>query len=453
MRSTNKTLNRRQFFRTTAGLLAAPAIIPATALGRDGNAPNNRIQVGVIGLGARGFNLLGSFLAERDAVVVAVCDVDKLHYRDNRWGEGTAYGRKGAAERVRDFYTRREDPGAAAALDVYSDYRELCRRDDIDAVVIATPDHWHALCTLEALKHGKDIYCEKPVTHFFREGQAVYREVAKQQAVFQAGSQQRSDGRFQRVVELAMNGLLGKIQRIEVGLNEGYAKPMGDPTVTDPPGHLDYDFWCGPAPVLPYMRARHHRWWRGHRAYGGGVLMDWIGHHNDIAHWALGLDHSGPVKVEAAEWTFPETEVYNTPQDYTIRCEYEAGISSTISSRNRGGVKLIGEDGWVYARRGALEASEETWTQRSFNPGPKKACDSSHHVRNFLECIRTRKPCVAPAETAHRSITPGHLGYVSNSLGRPIAWDPAAEKPVDDPEAEQLLNAVDYRAPWAFGAA
>jgi hypothetical protein len=178
--------------------------------------------------------------------------------------------------------------------------------------------------------------------------------------------------------------------------------------------------------------------------------MDWIGHHNDIAHWALDVDASGPSRVEAAGWTFPETTVYNTPQDYEIRCEYPGGIISSISTANRGGTKWTGEDGWIFVTRGRLEASDKRWTDLNFDPGPIRVYDSPEHMRNFLDCVKSREACVAPAETAHRSITPGHLGYVSNALGRPLRWDPATEQIQNDPEADALLREFPYRQPWSL---
>jgi predicted dehydrogenase len=410
-------------------------------------APSERITVGLVGLGSRGFNLLDALLARPDVQVLAICDVDSLHYRDRPWGRGTAFGREPAKQKIE------KHDRSAAGLFVTMDYREVCSRKDIDAVVIATPDHWHALWTLEALRNAKDVYCEKPVTHNFHEGQAVCREMAKQKAVFQTGSQQRSDALFRRAVELVRNGVLGKIQAIEVGLPPGYDRPQGDSTITDPPEHLDYDLWCGPSEKLPYMRARHHRWWRGHRAYGGGVLMDWIGHHNDIAHWALDLDTSGPSKVEAVNWTFPEGEVYNTPHHYEIRCDYAGGIRSSISSRHALGTKFLGENGWVFVTRGALKASDPRWVQSDFQPGEKQVDLYDDHMQNFLECVKTRKPCIAPAESGHRSITPGHLGYVSQALGRALNWDPEQELVIDDDEANRLLAQHGYRKPWNLAEA
>lgn len=431
-------LTRRKFLAAGAVAAAAPTILSSSAKA----APSERITVGVVGLGSRGFNLLDDLLGSSDAQIVAVCDVDTMHYRDQPWGKGRKFGLKAGQEYIN------QKSGSKTGVSTTRDFRDICNRDDIDAVVVATPDHWHALCTLEALRGGKDVYCEKPVTHTFHEGQIVYREVAKQEAIFQTGSQQRSDWRFRRAVELVRNGHLGKILSIEVGLPPGYDNPQGDPTVAKPPEHLDYDFWCGPSPMLPYMRARHHRWWRGHRAYGGGVLMDWIGHHNDIAHWALDLDQSGPVKVAAVGWTFPDTDVYNTPHQYEIECEYEGGAKSSISSRNRLGLRLVGDKGWVFATRGRIEASQPTWIEAKFDPGSKKVYASENHMHNFLSSVRTRRPCICPAETGHRSITPGHLAYVSQALGRALKWDAKTETVINDQAANELLQQHHYRQPW-----
>lgn len=438
--------------RTWLGVLAAPLIVPDTAFGAGNRkSPNERINVGVVGAGSRGFNLIDEFLKQADAQIVSVCDVDSSHHRDRSWGQGPSYGREPARKRIEKHYSSAKSGVSIGGVSVTDDFRAISQRDDIDAVVVATPDHWHALCTLEALRNGKDVYCEKPVTHTFHEGQLVYREVAKQKAVFQVGSQQRSSEEFRRAVQLVRSGILGKVQRIEVGLPPGYDKPQGDTKVLTPPEHLDYDRWCGPAPKLPYMRARHHRWWRGHRAYGGGVLMDWIGHHNDIAHWAIGADNSGPTKVEAVGWTFPDTDVYDTPHQYEIRCEYEGGIQTSISSRTLLGTKFIGEDGWIHVTRGRLTVSDKRWTEKGFSTDVAGIYHSENHAHNFLDCVKSRKPCIAPAETGHRSITPGHLGYVSNSLGRPLTWDSNTETVVGDEEANQLLQTHHYRKPWQAG--
>jgi len=179
------------------------------------------------------------------------------------------------------------------------------------------------------------------------------------------------------------------------------------------------------------------------------VLMDWIGHHNDIAHWAMDLDRSGPTEIEAVNWKMASTEVYDTPYQYEIRCRYDNGVRSTISSQYPNGVRFSGDAGWVFVTRGKIEASNPAWTKQDFNPGAETVYRSDDHVRNFLDCIRSRQACIAPAETAHRSITPGHVGYVSHQLGRPLKWDPETETVVDDAEANRVLQQHHYRPPFS----
>ena len=436
--------NRRQFLKTGAVVaLGAPTIIPSTAFGQAGRpAPSNRITVGLIGCGARGVGVMKSFLNESSVQVVAVCDPYKLHYRGRK--QGRALGWKPTAEAVGKRY-------GTKPCDAYSDYRQLCARKDIDAVIVATPDHWHAVQALEALRNVKDVYCEKPVTHFFAEGQALYREVSKRRAIFQTGSQQRSAGVFHRAVELVHNGLIGKVKEIQVGLPKGPTELRGIAIEEDRSSREDYQFWTGPAPMLPYVNARHHQMWRVHLAYGGGQLMDWIGHHNDIAHWALGEDQGGPTRVEAKNFSWSPVSVYKAPVTYEVHCEYAGGIRSSIGTHNTMGARFIGEDGWVYVNRGKLDASNLDWLKSGFVPGKFKAYKSTNHVRNFLDCVVSRKPAICPAETAHRSITPGHLGYVSEALGRALNWNPKTEQFIGDQEANALLNKMYHRKPWTLG--
>ncbi len=443
------SLSRRTLLKLAA-VQAVPWIVPASAIGRGRTAPSERLQIGVVGLSTRGVAVLTDFLKHDDVQVVAVCDVQEVHHRELAVGKGPAFGRGPVRKLVETHYAAATRQGQFTGCAALGDYRELCARPDLDAIIVATPDHWHATITLTALRHGKDVYCEKPITHDFAEGQAVYREVARRRAILQVGSQQRSEANFRRAVEIVRNGHLGAIQRVEVGLPPGYTQPQGDPTPKPPPAGLDYDFWCGPAPQMPYLVARHHRWWRGHRAYGGGVLMDFIGHHNDIAHWGLDVDRSGPSRVEAVNWVYPQTDVYDTPAAYDIICDYAGGIRSTISSRLPLGTKWIGEQGWIWVNRGKSEASEPRWLDPAWDCGPWKAYASDDHTRNFLDGVRHRRECVAPAETGHRSITPGHLAYVSQALQRPLRWDPVNETVIGDAEAQQRLRAVQHRAPWAI---
>lgn len=432
-------MKRRQFMKLAAGAIAAPTIIPSSALGQGRTiSPGARITVGVIGVGSQGTGVMNGFMRRDATQIVAVCDATKAHSGQ----------RKAAIEK---YYAEKKDSGVYKGCDTYTDFRELCARRDIDAVIVATPDHWHALATLEALRNGKDVYCEKPVTHLFAEGVAVYREVAKRKAIFQTGSQQRSDRNFRMAVEAVQNGLLGKIQHVEVGLPTGNKTEKEGRIGLPIPADLDYDLWCGPSRYLPFHPDRLHWNWRWCLDYGGGQLMDWIGHHNDIAHWGLGMDKSGPIKVEAVGFSYPEKGMWDNPINYEVKCEFEGGITSSISNKNRMGTKWIGANGWIFVDRGKIEASNEEWIDPSFNRGPIKAYVSGDHHMNFIEGVRTRKECIAPAETAHRSVTPGHLGYVSAALGRALKWDPKNEQVVDDPTADKLLRAVNYRGEWKLG--
>jgi len=201
--------------------------------------------------------------------------------------------------------------------------------------------------------------------------------------------------------------------------------------------------------MLDYMRARHHRLWRGHSAYGGGNIMDFIGHHNDIAHWALGFDAAGPLSVETTRWELPETKVYDMPVHYEIRCEYPGDIDWIISSAADGGVTFTGTEGWVHVNRGSMQASNSAWRTRAYDRGPALR-RSDNHVRDFIDGVKTRRACIAPAATGHRSVTPGHLAFVSQALGRKLKWDSKAERVLDDAQADRLLKANAHRAPWVL---
>ena len=431
-------MKRRQFLKRSAAF-TVPLIVPASVLGKDGaTAPSERIGVGLIGCGGQGNGVFNGMLGIKEVQGIAVCDPD---------GERM----EKAKGKVEQRYAKLKESGEYKGCGTHTDFRELCARDDIDAVVVGTPDHWHALTSLEALKAGKDVYCEKPVTHLFGEGQALYKEVAKRKAIFQTGSQQRSDTRFRIAAEIVQNGLIGKIKHVEVGLPKGKGTNEEGKVAQEIPEHLDYDLWCGPSRLLPYNKGRLHWNWRWCLDYGGGQLMDWIGHHNDIAHWGLGLDKSGPTQVEARGFSYHGKGMYDQPIDYEVFCTYADGYTSSISNKNRMGAKWIGEDGWVYVTRGKIEASNKEWIRESFDRGPVKAYKSRDHRRNFIEGVQTRKECICPAETAHRSITPGHLGYVSDALKRPLKWDPVKEVVVGDAEADKLLKAVDFRGDWKLG--
>jgi predicted dehydrogenase len=410
-----------------AGAAAAPFVVPSHVLGLGGNvAPSDKIVMGLIGCGGMGNHNLDAFRRRQDVQFVALCDVDKGHLEET-------------AKKVPDVKQLR-------------DFRELIGIKDINAIVVATPDHWHALCAIAAIRAGKDVYGEKPFTHTFAEGQALVATVREKSAIYQVGSQQRSEWNFRRAVELVTNGLIGKVKEVQVGLPTGHKKAEGDTKVQDPPAELDYDFWCGPSEKLPYVKDRVHWHWRWHLSYGGGQLMDWIGHHNDICHWGLGRDLSGPVEVQAKGFQYPEDRtVWNSAWNYEVACKFDDGVTTSISNKNPMGAKWIGESGWVFVDRGKLDASTPEWTKREFDPGPKKAYVSDDHRANFIDGVKTRKLCICHAEVGHRSITPGHLGLLSESLGgKLIRWDPKMETIVGDADADKKLKSVSFRKPWAL---
>jgi predicted dehydrogenase len=377
-----------------------------------------------------------SFLAEPDAHVVAVCDVDAKNLQKAKDLVDQDYGNEDCA--------------------AYVDFRDLVARDDIDVIMLATPDHWHAVIAIAAAKTGKDIYGEKPISHSLLEGRAMCDGIERYGRVWQTGSWQRSRSNFRFACELVLNGRIGKIRHIEVGLPSGFSEG-GDEgqTVTKPPKSLDYDFWLGPAPYVDYIPARVHWNWRWNLEYGGGQLLDWVGHHVDIAHWGTGMDRTGPVEIDGVG-EFPETGLYNAARTYRVNTKYANGITMVIAGGDDDipmGTKWIGDDGWVWVSRSGIDAHPKSLLREVFS------ADEVHllrmvtpkgregHVRNFLDCVKTRATPLAPSEVAHRSATPGHLGQISMILGRKLRFNPDTEEIIGDPTATRMLgNAM--RSPW-----
>jgi len=435
-----KRISRRQFITGTAGAalgaISFPYIVDSSALGQAGSqrriAPSERITMGCIGVGWQGKGNLNSFLAEKDCQVIAICDIDKNHLQS-------------AVNRVNEHYKNRD----CAA---YHDFRELLSRDDIDAVTLSLPDHWHAIPAIEAARAGKDIYGEKPLSHTFNEGRAICDAVKRYGRVWQIGSWQRSQSQFRFACELVLNGRIGKVHTVEVGLYPGHADYSGtgrQKEICSPPKELDYDFWLGPAPYEPYCPARVHKNWRWHLDYGGGQLMDWIGHHLDIAHWGLGFDYTGPYEIEG-QGKYQKDVLWNSPTKYRLTAKYHKGITITIAGGYtdiRGGTKWIGEDGWVRVDRGRIDAHPRELLAEKFGPNEIHLFHSPGHQRNFLDCIKSRGTTLAPCEVAHRSVTPGHLGQIAMLLGRKIRFNPDTEEIIDDPTATRLLG-KSMRSPW-----
>lgn len=431
------SLNRRHFLKVAGAALVLPVILPGCATGPQRRPrASNRITLGVVGWGMMGPGNTKSFLAESDCQVVAACDLDQNHLQS-------------AVDTINGHYQNKD-------CKAYHDYRELLAREDIDAVMLAVPDHWHGILATEAARQKKDIYGEKPLARTIAEQQAIVKAVQKNGVIWQTGSWQRSQAQFRKAAEIVRSGLIGKVTRVEVGLPAGHHDFAGTAkfmTPTAPPPELDFETWIGPSKMEPYIKGRVHMNWRWNYNTGGGQLLDWIGHHCDIAHWGMDCDRSGPFEVEG-HGDFPPAEaVWNTATQYRIEAKYPGDISMTIAGGHKdikGGTKWIGTDGWVWVDRGGFDASNPEWKKSKSLPDELrkvKLYESKGHHRNFLDCVKSRQPTITPVETAHHSAIPGHLGLIAMLTGRKIKWDVKHEKILNDRGASELLTRP-YRAPW-----
>ncbi len=444
---------RRSFLKKSS-LLAFPMIIPASARGANGTvAPSNRITLASIGVGWQGSGNTGNFLNMPDVQVVAACDLDKRHLEQ-------------AVNSINQKNGTSDCKG-------YKDFRELLARKDIDAVMVATPDHWHALVEIEAAKMGKDIFGEKPLARTIREQQAIVNAVQKSKRIWQTGSWQRSNDNFRIGAEIVRNGLIGKLTEVQVGLPAGHADFAGTQSknqVTPPPPELDWEMWIGPSKMEDYIEGRVHKNWRWNYNTGGGQLLDWIGHHCDIAHWGMDCDQAGgPVEIEGKGEFPPKDAMWNTATKYRAEATYHNGVKMTIAGGHgdiRGGTRWIGDKGWVQVDRGSFDCSNADLKRVIQERQDGKVVDKvihkelpdelrkiqlqkspTGHFGNFIECVKSRKPTLTPVETAHRSAIPGHLALISMLVGRKIKWDPSKEEIVGDDEAAKLLGR-EYRGPW-----
>jgi predicted dehydrogenase len=407
------SLGRRDFLKkaagATVGVMGFPYIVASSALGNADNVPpSERITMGCIGVGWQGGSNMNSFLREKDCQIIAICDVDKNHLQ--------------------------------------------VARGDIDSVSLGLPDHWHAVPAIEAAKSGKDIFGEKPLSHDLRQGRAMCDAVKRYSRIWQTGSWQRSQSNFRFACELVRNGRIGKVHTVEVGLPSGHSdfgKTKGQEGICPPPLDLDYNFWLGPAQYGPYCPARVHKNWRWVLDHGGGQLMDWVGHHVDIAHWGMGMDYGGPYEIEGSG-EYPEEGLWNSPTRYRLTAKYPNEITMIIAGGHRdirGGTKWIGEDGWVWVNRGNIDAQNKKLLEEKLGPDEIHLFRSPGHWRNFLDCVKSRKTTLTPCEVAHRSATPGHLGQIAMLLGRKIRFNPQTEEILDDQTATSLLG-KSMRSPW-----
>jgi predicted dehydrogenase len=448
---------RRDFIQSTAaavgaGLAGFPQIIPSSALGDDGKvAPSNRITLGVIGTGNQGTNDMRAFLADERVQVVAVSDVNR---EGPGYWDGSVRGRDPAQKTVEEHYARDKASGRFKGCDGYEDFRELLARKDIDAVEIATPDHWHGAMAILAAKAGKDIYCQKPLALTIVEGRAMCDAVKRYQRVLQTGSQQRSDTKFRHACELVRNGRIGKLHTVRCGLPGGwsdYGKSADRKKAEPVPAGFNYDLWLGPAPEAPYAPARCHVNFRWIFDYSGGQVTDWGGHHPDIAQWGMGTELTGPVAIKNARGVFPKDELWNTATEFYFECHYANGVTMVISNKNKMGVRFEGTEGWVWVTRGAIEAEPESLLGEQFGPNETRLFSSNNHFRNFIDCVQSRQEPIAPCEQAHRSISLCHLGNIAMLLGRDLKWNPDQEQILGDASAQWMLNRP-MRAPWRLEA-
>jgi predicted dehydrogenase len=437
-------LSRRQFLHSAA-VLAAGAGLPAWFLEESQShaataapqAANDKPNIGWIGCGGRGNGIIRQ--ARRFGTVVALCDADA-----------------GRLERAAAQFS-----GAKT----YRDFRQVIERNDIDVIVNATPDHWHTLINVAALKAGKDVYSEKPLTLTIDEGRRLVAVEKKTKRILQTGSQQRSDARFRLACELVRNGRLGKLEHVLTALPGG---PRRGPFSTAPvPPELDWDYWLGPTPKVEYVPERCHGSFRYWLEYSGGTMTDWGAHHNDIALWALGLERSGPVTIEGKVLEQPIPGGFTTPSQYRVDYTYANGVKHTclsLARRERGtpatprkpgdianGVKFEGTQGWIFVDRGRIEASKPELLSEPLPGSAERLYASTDHMGNFFECVRSRKPPICEAEIGHRSVSVCHLGVIALRLGRKLRWDPEREVFADDKEANTYLSR-EMRKPWTLEA-
>ena len=417
---THLPVSRRTFLQAATGAAVAPYFVPRRAFGA-----NDRILTGHIGLGGQG---MGNFKRFGEQAV-AVCDVDK--------------NRLASAAKVL------EARGLKPLM--FEDYRQMLENKDINAVVISTPDHWHALPTIHACQAKKDVYCEKPLSLTIAEGRKMVEAARKNECIVQTGSQQRSSANFRLACELVRSGRLGKLQQVLVGIPGSNFKgpPVPD---SDPPAELNYNFWLGPAPLRPYNAKHVHYNFRFFWDYSGGQMTNWGAHHIDIAQWGLGADDSGPVSVDGKGEFHPEGW-YEVTSKCRINYEYANGVTLTVGQGHsdiKGGTTFIGSAGKIFVDRGKLSSEPAELIKQPLAESDVHLYASNNHHGNFLECMKTRKLPICDVEIGHRSATVCHLGNISARLGRKFAWDPVHEKVIGDEQA-QAMTERSYREPWKLG--
>jgi len=420
------TVSRRGFLKGSAVAAGVSLVwptrawrVPSSVFGAD--SASNRLTIGCIGVGGKGTGNMKAFNAKSDCEVVAVCDVD-------------------AELRKKACQTLELDSDSS-----YKDFRELLARDDIDAVVVSTPDHWHVPISIGAVRAGKDVYCEKPLTLTIAGGRALANEAKRYGRIVQTGSQQRSSSNFRLACELVRNGRIGKVQTVRVGIpgNNKECEPTWESEAV--PEGFDYDLWLGPAPWAPYHSQRCHYQFRFILDYSGGQPTNWGAHHLDIAQWGMGMDDSGPVEI-VGDGEFPRTGLFTTATKVHFEATYANGVR-VICKTGGSNTRFEGSDGRVDVKRGGLETEPESLKEETIGPDEIHLYKSRDHVQNFLDCVRTRKEPICNAEVGHRSSSLCHLGNIAMLLGRRLRWDPQRERFIGDSEANRMCWRP-MRSPW-----
>jgi len=436
-------LTRRQFLKSSAGAAIGAAlqgqiIVPSSVFGAD--APSSRIAVGCIGVGRMGMGDMKEILGSKQAQVVAVCDVDSKR-------------RQHAKQLVETHYSAQQRDGIYKGCEAYKDFRDLVAREDIDAVTICTPDHWHTLPAIAAARAGKDIFIQKPLTLTIPEGRILSDTVRQYGRILQVGSQQRSESNFRFACELVRNGRIGKLHTVKVGF--GTDPPTGPQASMPVPEWLDYDMWLGPAPWAAYTEERVHPQndygrpgWLRISDYGSGMITGWGSHHNDIAQWGMGTEYTGPVEVEG-EAEYPKDGLWDVHGPFRIEYTYANGVKLICADegKNKPGILFEGTEGWVYVDRGRIDAQPKSLLTSTIKPEEIRLYESNNHKANFLECIKSRTETIAPVEVGHRSCTVCLLGEIAMRLGRRLKWDPKQERFISDDEANRMLSRP-MRSPW-----
>ncbi|WP_437185025.1 Gfo/Idh/MocA family protein [Planctomicrobium sp. SH668] len=438
-------LNRRTFLKSSTALLAAPYIVPSTCFGA-----NERITAGFIGVRNQGTGNLNAFMGA-GVNIGAICDVDDQ-----------------VRAKAMDLVQKKNH-----APQDYTDYRKLLEQKDLDVVVITTPDHWHALMTVNACQAGKDVYCEKPLSLTIAEGRRMVRAAREHKRIVQTGTQQRSGTEFWRAASLVRNGAIGKIEKILVGI-PGSNDPGQLGPDTDPPAGLNYDLWLGPAPYKPYNEKRLHYNFRFWWDYSGGQITNFGAHHLDIAQWGLGMDNSGPVAVSGTA-SYPEDHRYEVTDTCRIDYTYANGTVLTLGQKQDDipqGITFVGTEGKIFVVRGAIRSTPEDLVgppaAKGDDPKVRRELDSNldekilaspiqlqrstNHAGNFLDSVKSRELPVCDVEIGHRSATVCHLGNIVARLGRDVKWNPETEMIEGDAEAQAMMDR-EYRSPWSHDTA